>query len=192
MTRDTRTSTARRRPRRVATTFALLTAAGLLASNPAWAHAALISSTPAEGASIATLPTSVSFTFDENVAEPAFVAVTAPDGRSIIDGSPRILDATLTQAIKPVDEKGTYAMSYRVVSADGHPVTATLTFTVTTGRSVTQVPVGTTKGGHSSHGASGSFLSDHSIEVVIAILVLVIGLALLIGSGTRSVGGKRQ
>jgi methionine-rich copper-binding protein CopC len=157
---------------------------------PAEAHAVLVSSNPEDGSSIAVLPESISFTFDENVATPAFVAVTAPDGTNIARGDPTVLDATVTQAIEPADEKGTYAMSYRIVSPDGHAITATLTFDVTTGTTVQSPVTPPTPGSGPGHGeaSDGSFFSSHSVEAVAAVVVVVLGLALLIGSGTSARG----
>jgi methionine-rich copper-binding protein CopC len=173
-----------------AAAFAVVGAIGLGFPGTAQAHTTLVSSTPEDGATIESLPTTVSFTFDENVATPAFVAVTAPDGKSIIDGSPNVLDATVTQEIKPVGEKGTYSMSYRVISSDGHPVTGTLRFTVSTGTDTAQVAPTVGTGGdddHSEHSASsGSLFQRHSLEAVIAVVVVVLGAVLLIGSRTAA------
>jgi methionine-rich copper-binding protein CopC len=164
---------------------------GTLLPTSADAHAVLVSSNPEDGSSIDVLPDAVSFTFDENVATPAFIAVTAPDGTNVADGDPTVLDATVTQPVRPVGEKGSYSMSYRVVSADGHPITATLTFDVTTGDEV-ESPVAqpSSSSGHSGHDGAGegSFFSSHKIEAVVAVVVVVLGLALLIGSSTSARG----
>jgi copper resistance protein C len=72
----------------------------------------------------------VSLTFSENVRAPAYVVVTGPDGRRVDDGSARILNATVTEHLKPTAPAGSYIVAYRVVSADGHPVEAQLTYTV--------------------------------------------------------------
>jgi copper resistance protein C len=125
--------------RRLAAALAAAIVGGLLvlAIAPiADAHAVLESSSPRDGAVIAELPDRVTLAFDENVATPAFVNVVAPDGSNVATGDPAILDNTVTQAVDPPGEAGTYQMSYRVVSADGHPVSATLTFKVTSGRHV--------------------------------------------------------
>ncbi|MEO6473239.1 MAG: copper resistance protein CopC [Aeromicrobium sp.] len=118
--------------------FALL-AALVLGSSPAYAHAALVSADPGYGAHLARVPSRVSLTFNENVATPAYVAVTAPDGSPIKIGKIVILNHTVSATLGASDMKGKYSLSYRVVSADSHPVEGTTTFTVTTGRTVKQV-----------------------------------------------------
>ena len=40
-----------------------------------------------------------------------------------------IIDATVTQTLAPLTRAGRYTVTYRVVSADGHPVSAALPFT---------------------------------------------------------------
>jgi methionine-rich copper-binding protein CopC len=132
-------------------------AMGGIGAGPASAHAALVGSDPADGTSSATAPTTITFTFNENIAQPAYIAVQAPDGTQVEVTGVRAVD-------------GTYSASYRVVSSDGHPVTGTITYTVTTGRSVTQVeaPVEET------------FLHRHSSHLIWGVLAAVVAIALLL------------
>lgn len=111
----------------------------VLGSAPASAHAALVRIDPGDGARLGAAPAKVALEFNENVATPAFVVITAPDGSRVRTGKVTILDKTVTVTVAPVDMKGTYLMSYRVVSADGHPVEGSTTFDVTIGRTVTEV-----------------------------------------------------
>ena len=96
---------------------------------PAFAHAQLLSSQPADGDSLATAE-EVVLTFNEEIS-PDFVQLvaTGPDG-DVLDGEPTIDGAVLTQPIRPTSN-GEYSMTYRVVSADGHPVSGELRFTLT-------------------------------------------------------------
>ena len=96
---------------------------------PAFAHAQLISSSPADDASVESAD-EVTLTFNENI-NPNFitVAVEGPDG-DVADGEPTVSGAVLTQRIAPTTS-GIHALAYRVVSADGHPVTGEITFTLT-------------------------------------------------------------
>jgi methionine-rich copper-binding protein CopC len=186
--RPTRRATVRRTHAMLLACAATLAIDAALAL-PAHAHATLVSSSPEDGARIDTLPASISFTFDENVASPAFVAVTSPDGSSIVDGDPAVLDATVTQQIKPVDERGRYTMSFRVTSVDGHPVTGTIEFTVTVGRTVAQVEPADGAAGSDD---DGSAFEAHSIEAVVAVVVVLVGVALLIGSGATARGRAKR
>lgn len=111
----------------------------VLGSAPAYAHAALVDTDPGDGARTVRAPRTITLTFNENVATPAFVVVTAPDGTTVKTGAVSILDHTVSAKVAATDMKGTYTLSYRVVSADSHPVEGTTTFDVTNGRTVKQV-----------------------------------------------------
>ena len=102
----------------------------LWAAPGASAHASLVASDPTEGQQLDTLPDSVSFEFSEAMSEPAYVAVTGPDGSSVIAGEPTVTGAVVSQTLDGSDVPGTYTMAYRAVSEDGHPVTGQITFTV--------------------------------------------------------------
>lgn len=163
---------------RLLAVLTLIAASVSLTATPAAAHAVLIASSPTSGDSIGSVPTEVSLTFDENVAEPAFVVVSAPDGSDITVGDPSVSDNVVTQAVDPVDEKGVYTFAYRIVSADGHPVSDTLTFTVTNGRDVGQVEPGTTDAAPHEH---ESFWTHHRDHLIIGALVAAAALWLLFG-----------
>nr|WP_232523473.1 copper resistance protein CopC [Nocardioides sp. MAH-18] len=97
---------------------------------PAQAHATLVASDPAEGAVLAVAPERVTFTFTESVAA-------VPDGVQVFDATgdrvaaeASVTDAVLTVALtEPVDD-GTLVVVWRIVSADGHPVSGSLRFSV--------------------------------------------------------------
>lgn len=126
-------------PRYLPLAFAAVLVGLVLRSAPAYAHAALVSTDPVDGARQAMAPRSVTLTFNENVATPAFVVVTAPDGTRVATGKVSILDHTVKATVAAIDMKGIYTLSYRVVSGDSHAVEGTTTFTITTGRTVKQV-----------------------------------------------------
>lgn len=98
----------------------------------AGAHAQLVASAPERGARLDAVPAQVSFRFDEPV-EAAFGALRVfdPAGTRIDDGtlSRPDGDRTIATRLRSGDD-GVYTATYRVVSADGHPVSGGLTFTV--------------------------------------------------------------
>lgn len=100
-----------------------------LPAAPAWAHAALVSSDPSDGQRLAALPGSATLTFNEEISPPSYVVVTAPDGSRADRGEPRVDGSTVTVGLAE-GQAGTYALAFRVISADGHPVTGRLTFVV--------------------------------------------------------------
>ena len=119
--------------RRVPAWFAALLVAatavvGLAA--PASAHATLVSTDPAEGEVLASSPGEVTFTFDEPVQ-------LVPDGLLAFDAAGDEVDVdasasgTEVKGDLPDDlDEGTYVVTWRVVSADGHPIAGSLTFHV--------------------------------------------------------------
>ena len=99
---------------------------------PATAHSELRSSDPAAGAVVQRLPAQVGLEFNQVIAA-RFASVTAAVGggpaRSLsvrVDGT-RVV-ATLIDG-SPASRFGV-VIGYRVVSADGHPITGTISFTV--------------------------------------------------------------
>jgi hypothetical protein len=101
----------------------------LLAAGPAAAHNALVSSSPASQQTVATTPGSVVLTFNEPVlGMGSRVVVTGPDGE-VQQGPPRLVDATVTQDLRGGAPAGSYAVDWRVTSADGHPISGRYTFT---------------------------------------------------------------
>lgn len=96
---------------------------------PAFAHAQLLSSSPANGASLPTADELV-LTFNEDVS-PDFVTFYAEgDSEGVLDGEASVDGPVVTQPLSPA-ANGEYAIGYRVVSADGHPVSGEITFTLT-------------------------------------------------------------
>ena len=104
-------------------------------------HARLSSSSPADGATVKTAD-QVVLTFNEDV-NPDFVAVkvTGPDGPET-DGDPSADGRSVTQALAADLPAGEHEVTYRVVSADGHPIAGTLSFS-TTAPPVTASPADT-------------------------------------------------
>ncbi len=104
----------------------------LLGAGQALAHTRLIGSDPADGASLATAPSRVSLTFNENMqAEFTTVNVIGPDGAMWSTGPVGVDGPTVGIDLRPLGPAGAYQVGYRVVSDDGHPVAGAITFTLT-------------------------------------------------------------
>lgn len=112
----------------------------VLTAGPAAAHAGLVDSNPASGASVQQAP-EVRLRFAEPI-DPRVVAlvITGPDGREQSAGPPSVAGAEVVQPLVPGAGGGTYRVAYRVVSTDGHPVQGQMGFVVTA--SAPTVPVG--------------------------------------------------
>ncbi|MGY1715506.1 copper resistance protein CopC [Geodermatophilus sp. SYSU D01106] len=116
------------------------------------AHDALVSATPADGASLGAAPAAVELRFSGDVQElGAELVVTGPDGARVGDGVPSVSGPTVSLPLPGDLPAGTYAATWRIASADGHPVSGTTTFTVTGGAA----PGGTTGDGATADGATG-------------------------------------
>ena len=101
----------------------------VLVAPAAAAHDALGGSSPAAGSTVTVAPVEVRLTFAEPLtAQGLGVAVTGPDGTSVATGTPSVRANEVTQALVPLTRSGTYTVAYRVVSADGHPVSGSYPF----------------------------------------------------------------
>ena len=111
----------------VASLLALVVSTGVAA-----AHAKLESMTPADGATMAAPPTKVVLTFNEPIGSNGTqVQVKSPTGKNVASGDVQVIDNTVTQPVGAMVEAGRYEVDARIVSADGHPITVTGSFTVT-------------------------------------------------------------
>jgi methionine-rich copper-binding protein CopC len=108
-------------------------AAALLGfSAPAMAHDAAESSSPAQGATLATPPGKVSVTFNKNpLGIGAQFLVTDASGAEWADGAVEIVDNVASQKLKAGAPAGAYTVTWRVVSSDSHPIEGTFGFTAT-------------------------------------------------------------
>jgi methionine-rich copper-binding protein CopC len=115
----------------VATLVLFTTLAGV---QPAMAHSVLVSSDPAKDSSIASAPPAVTLVFNEPL-DRGFteLAVLGPDGTSHWEGGPpAITGEKLSAPLRALGAAGVYTVKYRVVSADGHPVSGSVPFTLIT------------------------------------------------------------
>lgn len=119
--------------RRVLSVLAVLAVVVLGTPLTASAHDVLESTSPAAGSTVARLPQSVSLTFTEApLSIGTQVVVTGPTGE-LQQGAPTVDGRVVTQAISPSAPAGSYTVTYRVTSDDGHPVTGTFAFVAMTG-----------------------------------------------------------
>jgi copper resistance protein C len=110
-------------------------------AGPAAAHAARISTDPAENASLTKAPSRVSATFNEAM-QPEFAAMTVigPDGNMWSTGEPEADGAVISVGLRPLGPAGTYTVNYRATSADGHVVSGSWPFQLTVAGTATSAP----------------------------------------------------
>jgi len=103
----------------------------LMFVTPASAHAVLTGTTPAAGVTLPTAPATVTLTFSEAVrAVPGKIRVIAPDGSRADRDTPTIAGGVVTIPLRSGTPNGTYLVSYRVISADSHPVSGGFSYSV--------------------------------------------------------------
>ncbi len=104
----------------------------LLVATPARAHDVLVASDPKDGAVLGAMPAAVTLTFNQVVRRDyARIAVTGPDGAHYEQGEVRVDGPRVSIGVRTGTPAGAYAIGYRIVSNDGHPVTGTVKFSVT-------------------------------------------------------------
>lgn len=113
----------------------------VMTAPPAAAHADLVSSDPADGTRLDTVPHRVTLTFSEPVSlGGGHLTVADQRGREVESGEPDHPDGDrsgLTVELRDGLGEGSYLVSYAIVSADAHPVTGATAFVVGSGPLIT-------------------------------------------------------
>jgi copper transport protein len=111
-------------------------ALGLLATlalpaTPASAHAALVRTSPVQGSVVDKPPAEIVISFSEPVALVRDkIQVIGPTGKRIDAGKPTVERKDVRIPVRTNVPEGTYLVSYRVISADSHPVGASFVYSV--------------------------------------------------------------
>ena len=136
--------------------WALVSVAG---AAPAFAHATVVSSDPADGSRLQAAPAGVSVTFSEDVSVSAgFVKVVDSTGEEVSTGTATADGATISIPLQSGTGDGSYIVSYRVGSDDSHPISGAFAFVVGDGPLVA---------------ATGSVVGGSTDPVVNAVFVAV-------------------
>jgi len=116
----------------VATAAAAMLAMPVLVASPALAHSALLSSDPAEGATVATSLERVSLTFNQQPLQGLetglVIEVRDAAGEEVTAGDVQVEANTMSRAVN-MTTNGAYQVLWRYVSPDGHPVDGQYAFT---------------------------------------------------------------
>lgn len=169
---------------------ALISATAMLGfARPALAHNVLVSSDPANETTLQTAPTSVSFTFDQPIQnfDPA-LKVFGPNGNDFTTAAPTIAGNTISAPIAD-GPAGHYRAVYRIVSADGHPVTGQIIFTLAASAAGTATGAAVPGGAAAVSNAAGANAASSTgsssglgvwLWVIIAVAVVVVIAAIVI------------
>jgi copper transport protein len=116
--------------RRALAVLTLTGAVMLLGASPAFAHAELVESDPAPGAVLTKSPPTITLQFTETVrAENGGVRVFDADAARVDRGGVEVSGRTVRMPVPKLDN-GSYVVTWRVVSADSHPIQGAFTFQV--------------------------------------------------------------
>jgi methionine-rich copper-binding protein CopC len=103
----------------------------LLAATSASAHSDLVGAAPAARSVSAAAVTTVELTFGSELRPGLAHVVVSSSGRADhVVGAPAVLGSRLVAQVDGVSSVGAYEVRYRVVAADGHPVTGSYRFRV--------------------------------------------------------------
>ncbi|MEX5632021.1 copper resistance protein CopC [Parafrankia sp. FMc2] len=162
--------------RRVLAVLGLAVAALLVTALPASAHATLTGSNPVGGAALDAAPDRVTLSFSESVSiKSDAIRVLDASGTRVDEGDTRGGGSAseVTVALRGGLGPGTYVVSWRVVSADSHPVGGAFAFGVG----------GPPDAGAAAAAASGGGGSRAvGVSLGVARLVAFAGAALLVGA----------
>jgi len=115
------------RPRHCAMPWLIVLMIVVMPARPAQAHASLLSATPAEGVTIFEPPKSITLNFNEPVS-PLAMRLVRPNGKAEVLSAVRAENSTVVITAPQMQEQGSYVLSWRVISADGHPVGGVVPF----------------------------------------------------------------
>ncbi len=133
-------------PRRRVLAAAFLVAAllALLGALPAAAHARLLSSTPADGSTVRTLPENVELVFSENIDARLAQVVIEDSAGAVVGRDVQVRGPAVEIPSPKTLPAGPVTVRYRVVSADGHPIAGQIAFTYQGAQRSPSVPGSTT------------------------------------------------
>ena len=169
---------------------ALALVALLLTAGPASAHDVAESSSPADGATVATAPAKVSITFNNTpLGLGSEVKVTDAAGTDWTDGKVEIVDNVASQKLREGAPAGKYTVVWRVVSSDSHPIEGTFAFTAkaaAAGAATEPVPsVGTPQPGETQATGTVQNSSEPFPWSIVVFAVVALGLLVALGVMAR-------
>lgn len=144
----------------------------MFANGVASAHSVLLATNPVESSKVATPPSSVVLTFNEMPrGEYSDIHVLGPDQARRDSGHVQVLNDTVTENLGGTRPAGTYVVDWRVISADGHPVSGQFSFTASAAGSTLPARQPDT------NTASATKKSGSGAVVIIVVVIVLVGLA---------------
>lgn len=167
---------------------------GMVVAGPASAHAELRSSSPADGASLKVAPEVVQLVFGEALLSGGSAVTATNSGTSLrLElGKPQLSGRKLTVSWPEDAPAGQYRVAFRVVSADGHPITGSIRFQYQQARNALGSPKATSStapdredAANRSHSADplGPTEPNGPMSPAILAAALAVGVVALFGMG---------
>ena len=160
---------------------------------PAHAHTSLELSNPSDGQSIEFMPAELSASFDEALIEIEGEVVNtleleSADGAKYVLSSATIAGSTVSATAGDGEyPAGDYLLTYRVVSADGHPVTGEIKFSTQSSTTIASTPA---KPVTTAYVAETEESSSQNIIYIVAGLLLALAITFVMkrrmGNGSRN------
>ena len=171
------------RSRLTAAVVALIATGALAFAGPALAHTELVSSDPAEGATLTSAPSQVTLTFAEDLL-PGTETVSINDANGNVVATSKVpAQGAVVTAPWPVGlADGAYVIAYRVVADDGHPVVGTVNVVLATGTTATASTVAPSAASTSASTAPATATDTETTNAaggMSPVIVIIIGLAAL-------------
>jgi copper transport protein len=148
-----------------------------LASGQAFAHSSLVKAVPAPDSRLDQPPAQIELTFNERLERELYdIRVFDRNGRSVADGKAKMSeDRREIRLPLPKLADGIYTVSYKILSADGHPVSGS--YVITVGAPPERPTANPEQAGHvhADHGGQGQ-IEYWAIRIVYyAALLFLIG-----------------
>ena len=157
-------------------TIAVAATAILAAAGEAQAHDALVASSPAPDSHLDEAPSTVSLTFSAEVLEiGAAIVVDDEAGHDWVADPVVVTRDIVTATLAPDMPDGAYQVRWRIVSADGHPISDAFGFSVGEGR--VSSPSAPADGGPESSSPTPTDQSTSDAGAFFAILIGVTAVA---------------
>lgn len=114
----------------VVTATAFVLSAAAAAPTPASAHDQLLASSPSEGAVVPAAPTEVRLDFSNRVLDLGGIVIVVDRNGADWAAGPLVSGRSVTQKLRAGAPDGAYQIRWQVVSADGHPISGIVNYSV--------------------------------------------------------------
>lgn len=160
-------------------------------ATPAAAHNSLIGSDPKDGALLESGPARIELKFDQPVqagTQLNSITVIGPNDDRWQAGPATVASNVVSTSVSPLGPTGEYKVRWRILSADGHPVSGELKFSLTK-------PGNGTPAANQEPGGSGPAESTQDAGGDVPTWVWIAGAGVLLAAGVvlaLRMGGKVQ